>query len=141
MFFFVGKDFIRPINFYVFYAFYTHLNESCLLYLCLFVLIYAYLDLVICAQENEFFFFFLFTPRNLCTSKMKISYLCLFVLIFSSWFMIHLDKSCLFLFVLICDILRFFGRVKSFLKKTKKFKNGLITSIYYTTYVISLFCL
>ena len=72
-------------------------------YLCLFVLIYAYLDLVICAQENEnYYYFFLFAPRDLCTSKIKIIYLCLYVLICTSLFLIHLHKSCLFLFVLIC---------------------------------------
>ena len=91
IFLFLRKDFTSPKNtfkkekiayltFDAFYDFYTHLSGSCLFlfvlicaYLCLFMLIYPYLCLVICAQENENYYnFFLFTPRDLCTSRWKL---------------------------------------------------------------------
>ena len=111
-------------------------------YLCLFVLICAYLCL--------------FRPRNLCTRKWKLLF---FFFICASWSVHIQDKN--YLFVLICACLclvidntsteKFFificaylwgffvfffcvfVRVKSFFWKNKKFKNGLITSIYNTT--------
>ena len=138
------KKKIASLTFCVFYLFYTHLSESCLFlfvlicaYLCLFLIICAYLCLVICAHQNENYYYYYYSRLVICAHQDK-NYL--FVLICASWFMVHLDESCLFLFVLICVFFCvFFVRVKPFFKKSLKSKNGLITSLYHTTYVISLF--
>ena len=109
-------------------------------YLCLFMLICTYLCLVICATRKWKKLFFFIHASWSVHIKIKIIDLCLFVLICVSWFMIHLDKSCFVLFVLTCVLFCIFCACKAFfLKKNKKFKIGLITSIYYTTYVIFFF--
>ena len=103
-------------------------------YMCLFMLICAYLCFVICAHKNENYYYCFFYLRLVICAHPDKNYL--FVVICALWFMIHLDKSCLFLFVFICVFfVFFFVRVKSFFKKKLKIKNGLITSLYYTTRV------